>query len=125
MPDPKLQAAMEEVKVILKKHDIGAVIVLGSQTHTEYLLELSPTWSCITIEDDGLVRFRALRKDFASKEEQGKVITDSAGLLGGFMDNMELMLDGLKRLLLRLGKSVEIDHMSKHEPRKGQEEEGG
>ncbi len=46
MPDPKLLAAMEEIKVVLHKHDIAAVVILSSQTHVEYLHEISPSWSC-------------------------------------------------------------------------------
>lgn len=37
MPDAKLKEAMEEIKAVLTKHDIAAIVLLQSQTHSEFL----------------------------------------------------------------------------------------
>lgn len=44
---PKLKSAMEEIKAIVKKNDIAAFVVLHDKTqHSEYLNEISPSYSC-------------------------------------------------------------------------------
>lgn len=54
---PKLKAAMEEIKAILRKHDIAGVVALhtpeiisgvdGASGAGEYLLQLTPTYSAV------------------------------------------------------------------------------
>lgn len=47
---PKLKKAAEQIKSILKEHDIGASIVLHTPGHSEYLMEISPSYSCAFID---------------------------------------------------------------------------
>lgn len=44
--DPKLKKAMEEMKAILKKYDIAAVIILHRPGFSEFLNEITPSYSC-------------------------------------------------------------------------------
>ena len=60
---PKLKVAMEEIKAILTKHDIAAGVVLHTPGHSEFLLHLTPTYSCVKPEMKGY-RFRAKKEDF-------------------------------------------------------------
>jgi hypothetical protein len=43
---PKLKTAMAEIKAILKKHDIGAFVILHTPGFSEYVNEISPSYSC-------------------------------------------------------------------------------
>ena len=60
---PKLKKAAEEIKSILKKYDIAANVVLHTPGHSEYLLEITPTYSAAWLEN-GIVRFRARASDY-------------------------------------------------------------
>ena len=104
MPDPKLQEAMAEIRAVIQKHDIGGHVVLVSNTHAQYLYELSPSWSAITLSDSGELRIRANRRDFKTAEDHQRVIEGSAHILAGIRDttaiaaqNMEASMDVLKR----------------------------
>lgn len=66
---PKLKKAMEEIKVILKRHDIAAHVVLHTPGFSEYLLEIQPTYSCAKFEGAGIVRFKAKKEDFGDSAE--------------------------------------------------------
>jgi hypothetical protein len=114
MPDPKLKVAMAEVKEVLAKYDIGAIVLLASPTHSEYLYEFSPTWSCAKIEGAQL-RVKALRADFPSEEAQVKCLKETIGMLAGFADLSAQSLEALTRVLKMLGEHLNIAHQSKHE----------
>lgn len=119
MPDPKLKAAMEEIKTVLKKHDIGGVVVLGSPTHSEFLREYCPSWTCMTYEEQGnekRLRFRALKKDYPTKEEWKQRITDSMGLLLGFVHVLEQETKMLDHVIRQIAPHFEsIEHMDRYE----------
>jgi hypothetical protein len=52
--DQNLRDAMKEIRAVLKRRNIGGYVMLNSETHSEYAMMLDiPSWSCITLEDDG------------------------------------------------------------------------
>lgn len=119
MPDPKLKEAMEEIKSVLKKYDIGAEVILASETHLEFLHEYSPTWSCARIEkgpDGGYgVRIRSKLEDFPSKKAQKKCMEATVGMFAGILDAMVKSQNNMMVVIAMLGKRFHIEHMSKEE----------
>lgn len=43
--DPKLRAAAEEIKQVMKKHDIAGFVGLFSISHAEFVFEIESSWS--------------------------------------------------------------------------------
>jgi hypothetical protein len=116
MPDPKLLTAIEEIKDVLKKHDIAAVVFLGSQSHTQYLLHINPTWSCASLEGGGnVLRFRAKRKDFPSAEAHEQCIADSVGMIFGFKHAMSEQINVLQTIEQVLREHFDVTHTSTEE----------
>lgn len=116
MPDVKLQAAMEEIKAVLKKHDIGAYVLLASPTHMEFLREFAPTWSCMWIEEAAggyALRIRAKRADFPSEAAHKKCLEDSVGMLLGFADVFVREKAQLDEILKMLGGNMQISHYTR------------
>ena len=57
---PKLKTAMEEIKAVLKKHDIGGFVLLHTPGFIEYINHISPSYSCAFMhEGDFRVRLKA------------------------------------------------------------------
>lgn len=53
--DPKLKAAAEEMKAILRRYDIAAQIVLCSETHGEFInFVAEPSWSALEPDPQGM-----------------------------------------------------------------------
>lgn len=78
---PKLKSAMEEIKAILAKHDIGAMVVLHTPGHSEFLNKLNPSYSCI-IQNGDHIRFKSKLADYGGdKAAWQKKTTDSLNLL--------------------------------------------
>lgn len=63
--NPKLKDAMAEIKPILERHDVGAIVVLCSGEQSEFLNYIfndhGPSWSCLYPDKNG-VRIRARGK---------------------------------------------------------------
>lgn len=78
---PKLKKAMEEIKSILAKHDIGGVVILHTPNHSEYLCKLNPSYSCI-VQTGDQIRFRSKLADYnGDKKAWQQKTTDSLNLL--------------------------------------------
>lgn len=115
MPDPNLKAAMEEVKVILKKYDCAGVVFLQSENHGEYLYHFSPSWSCVTLSETGECRFKCKLADYPSKEVVHKVQEDSLGMLVAFGDMGRKLMDNMAQIVTLLGKSIQFSHRTYEE----------
>lgn len=79
---PKLKTAMSEIKGILSRYDLGAVIVIHEGHHSEFVVKIDPTYSCAKIVNGG-VRLKAkLQEDFnGDKVKMQKVLTDTSNML--------------------------------------------
>jgi pyrroline-5-carboxylate reductase len=119
MPDPKLQSAMAEIKAVLKKHDCAALVTLASPSHTEYLYEVAPSWSCAWLQpmpDGFAIRMRSKLKDYPSKEAQKKTVEATTGMFLAFANMAERQQKQMTQLIAMLGKSFEeISHWEKEE----------
>lgn len=85
---PKLKKAMEEIKAIVDKYDIGACVMLHTPGFTEYLNKLDPSYSCVLyemVEGERGIRFRARKQDYNGDiEKRNQVIKDTVNMLDSF-----------------------------------------
>lgn len=78
---PKLKKAMEEIKAIIRKHDIGAMVILHAPGFSEYYMNISPSYSCAKHDGD-TVRIKAKLKDFNGDKKAWQVkVTDTSNML--------------------------------------------
>lgn len=116
LSDPKLKAAMEEIKAVLTKHDIGGICLLQSKTHGEWLNHITPNWSCARIETDGtndILRVKAKVADYPSKEAQQETVRLTVSMLCGFRDGADRVSSNMAAILGMISEHTEIQHISK------------
>lgn len=92
--DPKLRLAMEEIKAVLRRHDLLGFINIASKTHSEFLLHMEAPWSVVRIEPPGKdgksgIRIRAKGTQVGSVEHENlesslSFICDTADLCNRF-----------------------------------------
>ena len=82
---PKLKVAAEEIKAILKKHDIAGAILIHTPGYAEFILELTPTYSCATLHHDH-IHFKAKKEDFNDELKRHKAIADTANMMHSLAD---------------------------------------
>ncbi len=69
---------MEEIKSILKKHDIAGSIILHAPGFSEYLNHIDTSYSCATLENSGI----RIRSKGRSKQD----LTDTVNMVAHFGD---------------------------------------
>lgn len=77
---PKLKKAAEEMKAIIKKYDIAASIVLHTPGNSEFILEITPSYSCAKLNHDN-IHFKAKKEDFNDELKRQQVISDTANMM--------------------------------------------
>ena len=80
-PETKLKVAAEEIKDLLRKHDIAASIALHTPGHGEYVNHILTSYSCAYQYNEQEVRFYSKRKDYPSLEAQLKKQESTANML--------------------------------------------
>ena len=95
---PKLRAAMHEIADVLKKHDVGGVMILGDgEGHSEYRLFIdTPSWSTLRFIKDGSgVHFQAYAK--SKPVETSRTVNLIWGLLD-VVGSKFMVLDKIKTM---------------------------
>lgn len=119
MSDPILKAAAEEIKAVLRKHDIAGVLMLQSKTHGEWVCEISPSWSAAKLErsdGDVLLRVRCKREDFPSKEAQQECLAHTVGMLMSFITFGGKLGEDFTRMIALISQQVgNIEHSERED----------
>lgn len=106
---PKLKKAAEQIKEILKEHDIAAVVVLHTPGHSEYLYQISPSYSIAKIEGNEL-RIRSTH--ITDMEEKVKKVTDTANMFVCLTDVGDMLHSFNQHALKLMKKHIEIIEQS-------------
>jgi hypothetical protein len=71
---------MAEISAVLAKYDMAGAVTIVSKERAMFKYQF-PTWSCIKLEGDGRIRFRAKRSEFSSLEAQRETVELSAHII--------------------------------------------
>lgn len=110
MPDPKLKAAMKEIEGVLARHDICGSVMLASESHAENRFIFNASWSLIYFESPGVIRFRSLRRDFKTKDQQIQCVNNTVGAVFQFRDLNSANFMAMDRFCEMLKEHYQIDH---------------
>jgi len=115
----KLKVAIEEIKDILRKHDIAGAVQLHAPGCGEYMIHLNPSYSCAYIYDDEKVHFYSKAKDFKNKDEQFQKQADTSNMLKILTDVTVMNFGHLDYLSKFLDEKLEAVHTDPiHKPGK-------
>lgn len=102
---------MKEIEAVLAKHDLAGIVLIGSQTHSQFSYNLQPSWSCIKTTPDGNIRLLAKAKN--PKDVEALRLT--VGTLASFADIFRQGAGQLDGLLGAIGEKAEFKHISRLE----------
>ena len=99
--DPKLKSAMEDIKKIMDKYDIGGGVALVSKTHSEFLA-YPPGWTAISISDNSNIRVKINAEKYPEKHMKKAAAENTVHFcfasrlcLGTLFDIIDTVCDGL------------------------------
>jgi len=123
MPDPKIDTLRREIQDLVRKRNVAAVVFLASPTHTNFLYEVTPSWSCARLEPgpEGCVciRVRSKRVDYPSDQAQKEDLQRTIGMFLGLAEACESAAANFTRLAMLVGQKTIIEHSSRLEPPEG------
>lgn len=108
-PQTKLKIAAEEIKDILRKHDIAASMVLHTPGHGEFINHFQTSYSCAYQYEEDHVRFYSKKENFNSLEQQIKQQESTANMLRVLLEltgRNFMMLDPLSKQFDALTRAV-------------------
>lgn len=82
---PKLKKAMEEIKSVLKKHDIAGFVVIHTPGFSENLNHITPSYSCAKMVTEG-IQFKIESAKVGGKENATKIANDTYNMITHFAD---------------------------------------
>ena len=106
---PKLKKAMQEIKDILHRHDIAGVVVLHTPGNSEYLIELSPSYSAAKIQSDGVYRIKMTKKE-ATEEQAYIKLKDTCNMFNMLGTTTLNTGNSLMKTSVELDKLAGADH---------------
>lgn len=116
MPDKRLQAAMEEIKATLRKHDVAGLVILNSPTHLEFLYGLSPSWACTEIAPSGRLRIVANPEKYPDAAKREATVNNTIGMVTAMHTMLGQMAGNMQALLSQLGTRFDIFQSFRSEP---------
>lgn len=107
---PKLRSAMAEIKEIIKKHDIGAVVVLHTPGYGEDYIKIDPSYSCtkvaVTMKGEAVVNITTKN---TPKEQKQQMLTDTVNMFGIMCDLVGEKAMFVIDIMEELRKKLDID----------------
>jgi hypothetical protein len=118
--------AIEEIKEIVKKYDLAAMVAVSSPDEIAYLKAISPSWSCAWVEPvpgGGVaIRVKAKLADFPSRDAQKKTVEVTVGMFMGFQNFLEATAFEMSQIVTLLSRHYpDITHWERHNPPEGGE----
>lgn len=110
----RLRALAFTIKELFILHDVAGCLVLQGRHSTEFVMDLTPSWSAFSIErqPDGseMIRFKCRMKTGAAAErEKGRI---SAGMLMAFLIRFSRLTAMLESVAEMVQRHLQIDHVS-------------
>lgn len=110
--NPEILPVLDEISAVLKKHDMMGLVIVGNETHCDWRMEVTASWSCARVESEdekGLaIRIRAKRADYATPEAQKRCVEATVGAFVTFGHTMEKLNEQLDTLLIAISKQVDF-----------------
>lgn len=115
------QKAVDEIKEVLEKHDLAAMIIVMDQTDIAFVRRIDPTWSCAWTEEaegsDGAftIRIRSKLADYGGdKARQKSEVEATTGMFIAFMQWCGETRENMVQITAMLAKHFpEIMHSEK------------
>ena len=84
----RLKLARAEIEGVLRKHDLGGVVVLHTPGMSEFFYDVRPSYSCVWI-DGRAVRVKSLQADYGGNREAQRLDqAATANMVRAFAHNL-------------------------------------
>ena len=111
MADPKLKEAMAEIRSVCTKHDIAGYITLVSKIHSEFGLEVTPSWSAAYWEDKAKGQLRMkVKTSEVGRDRAKEMLQLTCHMVYQIRDLCAQGFYYMQTMTELIEKQVEVDH---------------
>lgn len=107
MVEPNMQECADKITAALKEHNLMGAVFLSSPTRSGFIHEMSPPWSCITLNGDQL-RIRSKLEEYPNQEAQVRTISETLSGVMGMIHNSQNVITTLKSLVAMVSHKIGI-----------------
>ena len=111
MPDPKLEAVRAEIQAVFARHDVAGMVVVASQTHAIYSLQLDASWN-IARTGNGEIKFSTKELPEADKKA---AVEATINVILGLNGATEAVLEQLQAAVKIFARCFHITHINQRE----------
>lgn len=111
--DPRLRNTIKRAVRQLDDQDFAGIIIAVSKTHVEFRMNFPRRWGALNLEGDQL-RFRCLRENYKSVEDQRTAMEESLHIIYQFRDILKLNFDWISTIIGEVEKQFDVDHEPFH-----------
>lgn len=111
----EIAPVLDEISAILKKHDMAGLVMVANKTHADFVMEISPSWSCARCEEHDraggkavMLRVRSKLVDYPNREAQKSSITATISTFVGFQSLMTRITEQLDKALVMISRSIKF-----------------
>lgn len=120
----RLKIARAEIEGVLKKHDLGAVVVLHTPGMTEFFYDITPSYSCCWIDEAaGQLRMKSRAADYGGdKDAQLRDQAATANMVHGLAEDLRSaagMFGSIAPVLDRALRAEHTEAVHKPDPMEG------
>jgi hypothetical protein len=109
-PETKLKTAAEEIKEVLRKHDLAGAIAIQTPGVGEHFVHFNTSYSCAYVLEDNEVRVICNPENFANPEERIEKLTHTANMLKILQEATAYNYSCVKQILDTISNKVEVIH---------------
>lgn len=102
---------LDEISQVLAKHDMAGLFMVANKTHCDWRMEIAPSWSCASIENDGqryLIRVKSKLSDYPSREAQKECQERTVGTFVTFGDILDRLRLNVNHILTVISKHIDF-----------------
>jgi len=106
----KIKVATEEIKEILRKHDLAGAIGIHTPGQAYMFLHFNTSYSCAYIYDEKHMRIYSKSSDYATEEEHFQKVKSTSNMFKMLLDASSLLVVALQKYSSTLDGIVHATH---------------
>ena len=108
---PQLKRVIGEIKAKLEEENIGGIIVLHTPGHAEYLMQITPKYSCLQFSDTGELRLASLKSNHNGDIKKQKIEqANTANMLAMLAEVTEFVHEQLSYASRQVDEATGAEH---------------
>ena len=108
----RLKVARAEIEGVLRKHDLGGVVVLHTPGMSEFFYDVRPSYSCVWVDEQAqALRVKSLQADYGGDREAQRLDqAATANMVRAFANDLDSAAGMFASVAAVVDRAVQAEH---------------